>query len=139
MKYLSVAFFMALGFLAHGQNITGKWRTFDDKTQEKKAIIEIYKDRDLYFARIVESFVGQESTLCETCKGTRKGKPIIGLIIIEDLKKDGDAFTGGTILDPENGEVYKCHLKLMDNGTLKVRGYLGLPLFGRTQYWMRKI
>ena len=66
-----------------------------------------------------------------------KNKPIIGLVVIENIKKDGNKFNGGTVLDPDNGETYKCNLKLKNN-KLEVRGYIGFSLLGRTQYWVRK-
>lgn len=138
MKYLSILFILTLSITANGQTIVGQWETYDDKTKEKKAIIEIYQANSLYFAKIVKSFTGEKNTRCETCKGTKKNKPIIGLVIIENIKKDGNEFNGGSILDPENGETYKCYLKLINNNKLKVRGYLGVSIFGRTQYWIRK-
>lgn len=138
MKYLSIFFILILSITANGQTIVGQWETFDDKTKEKKAIIEIYQKDNHYFAKIVKSFIGEENAICETCKGTNKDKPIIGLVIIENIKEDGNEFNGGTILDPENGETYKCYLKLETKNKLKVRGYLGVPLFGRTQFWIRK-
>lgn len=138
MKYLSIFFILMLSITANGQTIVGQWETFDDKTKEKKAIIEIYQKDNHYFAKIVKSFIGEENAICETCKGTNKDKPIIGLVIIENIKEDGNEFNGGTILDPENGETYKCYLKLETKNKLKVRGYLGVPLFGRTQFWIRK-
>ena len=54
--------------------------------------------------------------------------------IIENLKKAGDFFNGGTILDPENGATYKCYLRLLSKTKVKERGYLGIALLGRTQY-----
>ena len=138
MKHLCIIFIMALSFTAHGQSIIGRWKTFDDKTNEIKAVVEIYKSNNLFFAKIIESYVSEKNAVCETCKGTRKGKPIIGLIIIENIKKDGDEFNDGTIIDPENGKSYKCSLELIGNNKLKVRGYIGFSLFGRTQYWIRK-
>lgn len=129
---------MMLSLATHGQTILGQWETYDDQTNEKKAAIEIYETNQLYFARIVESYISEENATCESCKGKKKGAPIKGLIIIEDLKKKGDEFKGGTILDPENGKVYKCSLQLIDDNKLKVRGYLGISLLGRTQYWIRK-
>ena len=71
-------------------------------------------------------------------KGSKKGQKIKGLVIIEDIKKDGDEYNDGTILDPENGKEYKCYLELEEPNKLKVRGYLGFSLLGRTQYWIRK-
>lgn len=138
MKYLILFAILLLSIKGIGQTIIGQWETFDDKTKEKKAVIEIYKTNNLYFAKIVESFVGNKNDICGTCKGTKKGKPIIGLVIVENIKKDGNEFNGGSILDPENGETYKCYLKLIDTNKLKVRGFLGFSLFGRTQYWRRK-
>jgi uncharacterized protein (DUF2147 family) len=139
MKHLCIFFILISSITTmNGQSIVGQWETFDDKTKEKKAVIEVYQTDDLYFAKIVKSYVGEKNAICETCKGTQKNKPIIGLVIIENIKKDGNEFNGGSILDPENGETYKCYLKLMNNNKLKVRGYLGLSIFGRTQYWVRK-
>lgn len=138
MKFLFTFYMVILSFVGYGQSILGYWQTFDDKTNEKKAVVEIYKTDGHYFAKIVESYVSDKNAVCETCKGERKGQPIIGLVIIESLKKDGSQFNSGIILDPENGKTYKCHLELVDNKKLKVRGYLGVSLFGRTQYWIRK-
>ena len=64
-------------------------------------------------------------------------RSLVGLQIIKGLKKDGDEFGGGKILDPDNGKLYKCYITLEDVDTLKVRGYIGFSLFGRTQYWYR--
>lgn len=138
MKYLYTLFILIVSFVSYSQSIIGQWETFDDETKEKKAMIEIYKTDNLFYAKIIESYTSDKNAVCETCKGTTKGKPIIGLIIIENLKQDGNKFNGGTILDPENGETYKCYLKLKGNDKLKVRGYLGVSLLGRTQYWKRK-
>ena len=128
---------MTLSFTLNGQSIIGQWETYDDKTKEKKAVIEIYQTDNLYFGKIVKSFSLEKNALCENCKGINKNKPIIGLVVIENIKKDGNKFNGGTVLDPDNGETYKCNLKLINN-KLEVRGYLGFSLFGRTQYWVRK-
>lgn len=138
MKYLSILFFLILSLTTTAQTITGQWETYDDKTNEKKAVIEIYQTKGLYFAKIVEKFVGEKNSVCDNCEGEKKGQPIIGLVVIEDIKKDGDEFSGGTILDPESGKTYKCYLELVEDNKLKVRGYLGFSVFGRTQYWMRK-
>jgi uncharacterized protein (DUF2147 family) len=86
----------------------------------------------------LDSYISEEGKLCDRCKGSKKNQPIQGLVIIEGLEKDGDEFNGGTILDPENGKTYKCYLELVDKSKLKVRGYLGVSLLGRTQYWTRK-
>jgi uncharacterized protein (DUF2147 family) len=138
MKYTFLFTALFLGISVNAQEITGQWETYDDKTQEKKAVIEIYQTDNLYYAKIVESFVRGNDAICEKCEGAKKNQPIVGLVIIENLKEDGDEFNGGTILDPENGETYKCYLELINPNKLKVRGFLGISLFGRTQYWRRK-
>ena len=138
IKNILLLLITALSITANGQTIIGKWETFDDKTNEKKAIIEIYNKDNIYFAKIVETFIGPKNATCQKCKGTKKDKPIIELVIIENIRKNRNEFDGGTILDPESGVIYRCYLKLIDNNKLKVRGFVGFSIFGRTQYWRRK-
>ena len=58
--------------------------------------------------------------------------------ILWGLRKQGDEYTGGEILDPFSGNIYRAKLSLLENGTvLKVRGYVGVSLFGRTQIWKK--
>jgi uncharacterized protein (DUF2147 family) len=60
------------------------------------------------------------------------------MTILNNLKKNGNEWNGGTILDPNNGKTYKCKIEVVDGGArLKVRGFIGLSLLGRTQYWLR--
>ena len=76
--------------------------------------------------------------VCDQCKDERKGHKIVGMTIAEGLKKDGDEYNGGKILDPENGKVYKCKMTLNDAGDeLEVCGYIGFSLLGRSQIWKR--
>ncbi len=138
MKKLLLLLVLLISANSFGQTILGQWETTDDKTGEKKALIEIYQKGDQYFAKIVDSYISEKGKLCDRCKGSKKNQPIEGLVIIEGLEKDGDEFNGGTILDPENGKTYKCYLELINKSKLKVRGYLGVSLLGRTQYWTRK-
>jgi len=137
MKHLYLFTILILTVTANGQSIIGKWVTYDDETNEKKGVVEIYKKNTSYFAKIVKNLDGEKNAVCEECEGAKKNKPIIGLVIIENLKKDGSVYEGGTILDPETGETYSCYLELVNVNKLKVRGYLGFSIFGRTQYWRR--
>ncbi|MBP1840639.1 DUF2147 domain-containing protein [Formosa algae] len=138
MKHLFLFFLISMSITVSAQNIVGQWETYDDKTNEKKALIEISETNDVYSAKIIDKFVGDKDSVCEKCEGEKKNHPMIGLVIIEDIKKDGDEYSDGTILDPESGDVYSCYLKLVNANKLKVRGFLGVSLFGRTQYWIRK-
>ncbi len=75
---------------------------------------------------------------CERCQGERKGKPIFGMDILTGLHADGDEWTGGEILDPDSGKVYKAKIKLIDGGKkLVLRGFIGISLMGRSQTWVR--
>ncbi|MGB0895691.1 MAG: DUF2147 domain-containing protein [Flavobacteriaceae bacterium] len=140
MKHIALYLLITvLSFTANAQTIVGQWETYDDKTKEKKALIEIYNTGNRYSAKIIKSFVGEQNAVCKECEGDKKNKPIIGLIIIEDLIQNDTEYNGGTILDPESGEVYSCNLKLINANKLKVRGFIGFSLLGRTQYWRRKL
>ena len=74
---------------------------------------------------------------CIKCTGTDKDKPILGLIIIKGLSKDGHEYNGGKIVDPESGKIYKSFIKLIGKDKLEVRGYIGFALIGRSQTWLR--
>ncbi|GHV42769.1 hypothetical protein FACS1894180_0020 [Bacteroidia bacterium] len=119
------------------QNLIGKWQTIDDKTNSPKSVVEIYQKDGKLYGKIIQLFrpadQDQDPT-CDVCTDYRKGKKLIGMDIITGMVKDGDAYSGGKILDPENGKVYTSKIWIdAKTGKLKVRGYLG-PFF-RTQIW----
>ena len=131
---------LAAGLLAADSGATpaGRWRTFDDKTGKAKAIIVLYEEKGLLFGR-VETLVDPDAVkICDKCSDERKGQPVTGMVVVRRMKKEGEEYTGGDILDPKNGSVYRCKMRLVDQGRkLSVRGYLGLSLFGRSQTWIR--
>lgn len=137
-KAIATLFLIFLTITSFAQEITGKWYTVDEKTSEKKAVIEIYKQGNLYFGKIDEILIGDKDFICTECTGDKKNKPTLNMVIIENMKFDDDEYTGGTILDPESGTEYKCLIALENTNKLKVRGYVGFSLLGRTQYWVRK-
>jgi uncharacterized protein (DUF2147 family) len=117
----------------------GRWKTIDDKTGNPKAIVRIYEDHGRLFGRIEQSLNPKAGKFCDKCKDERKGQPIAGLVIMRGLTKRGQEYSGGDILDPDNGSVYRCKLRLEDQGKkLSVRGYLGFSLLGRSQTWIRE-
>ena len=76
--------------------------------------------------------------LCRKCPGSQQGKPLLGLVFIDGMRRSGLNYDGGTILDPETGTSYSANMKLSPDGnTLKVHGYVGIPLFGQSQTWKR--
>lgn len=119
------------------QTILGKWKTIDDETGKARSIVEIYEDNGKVFGKILEIVnPKKKNALCTKCDGENKNKPIVGLQIIQKMEKSKNGYEGGTILNPDNGKVYKCRLQLEeDSNTLRVRGYLAF--FYKTQYWKR--
>ncbi len=118
----------------------GLWETVDDKTGAARAIVRIYDQDGKLFGRIERSFTpGAENRVCEVCTDERKDRPIIGLLIIRNMRSTDGEYSGGDILDPDTGTVYRCKFRLDQNGrVLLVRGYIGISLLGRTQTWHRQ-
>lgn len=137
-KLILLLLCIATGVSAEAQTVTGKWRTIDDETGKAKSIVEIYESNGKIYGKVTEILdKGKEDKVCEKCSGAKKNKPIKGLVILEGLTKDGDEWSGGKILDPTTGKTYKCYITLESADKLKVRGYVGIALMGRTQYWQR--
>lgn len=134
---LFLALFIPLVFHAQHQNVIGKWKTIDDETGEPLSVIEIFENKGKIYGKVVRIFDPKNNRTCEKCSGDDKDKPILGLTVIKGLTKDGDVYSGGKILDPKHGRLYKCYITIHDTDKLKVRGYIGFSLIGRTQYWHR--
>ncbi|MGQ7944524.1 DUF2147 domain-containing protein [Flavobacterium sp. WC2509] len=132
-----VVFFLVISNM-QSQSVLGKWKTIDDETGQAKSIVEIYEKSGKIYGKIIDIINPQKrKDLCTKCSGEDKNAPILGLVIIKGLVKDGDEYNGGKILDPLKGEEYKCFITLDEKDKLKVRGFIGFSLFGRTQYWYR--
>jgi uncharacterized protein (DUF2147 family) len=116
----------------------GVWKTFDDKTGAARAIVRIYLQDGLLFGKIEGSFTpGVEKRVCQVCSDERKNQPMLGLVIIRNMKHTDDEYSGGDILDPDTGKVYHCKMHVEDGTRLVVRGYIGFSLLGRNQTWQR--
>jgi uncharacterized protein (DUF2147 family) len=141
---LSVLPFLAAVVFAQGSALTspaGRWKTIDDATGKAKAIVVVREENGKLYGKVekvLDSDQPGPNPLCLKCEGALRNLPITGLQVLWDLKKDGAEWTGGQILDPHNGKVYRCIVALDDAGRkLKVRGYIGIALIGRTEYWQR--
>lgn len=136
---LALIFCFIGGFLtANAQSVLGKWKTFDDETGEAKSIIEITEKGGKIYGKVIEILnPAKKDAKCRNCSGADKDKPVLGLEVLKGLSKDGTDYSGGKILDPNNGKLYKCNVSLDGKDKLKVRGYVGLSAFGRTQNWTR--
>ncbi len=119
--------------------LLGQWKTTDDDSGKEKAVVEIYQSEGKFYGKITKLLLPEDQgKVFEKGEGNEKDKPVVGLIILKDMSLDGDEYSGGTITDPNNGKVYKCKIEVLDNGEkLKLRGYKGVSLIGRTEYWNR--
>jgi uncharacterized protein (DUF2147 family) len=121
---------------------TGLWKTIDDKTKAERALVRISESGGVFTGRIEKLLApdAKPDAKCDKCDDDRKDKLILGLDIVRGVKKgsDDDLWDGGTILDANEGKVYKVRMKPVDGGKqLEVRGYVGMPMLGRTQTWIR--
>jgi uncharacterized protein (DUF2147 family) len=138
MKFFIAAIFLMFTISLHAQSVTGKWQTIDDETGKVRSVVEIYSEKGKVFGKIIEiTDKSRQDRLCDACSGANKNKAMLGMVIIKNLEKDDDEWEDGTILDPESGKVYKCYITLEETNKLKVRGFIGFSLLGRTQYWTR--
>ena len=136
---LSLLITVSHNFTFAQSDITGKWKSFDDETLEVKSIVEVFEKDGKYYGRIVKLFrksSEDQDPVCTECdaEDPRLKKKIIGMEILKDMKKIGEEYSEGTILDPKNGKVYRCKIWIEDED-LKLRGYLG-PFY-RTQTWKK--
>jgi len=130
------------GAWADESSPVGLWKNIDDLSGKPRALIRITESNGTLQGRIEKLFREPNEDAnpkCDKCSDYRKDQPVVGMVILTGLKKDGDEYNGGDILDPNNGKVYRSKLHLVDGGRkLNVRGYIGLPMLGRTQTWLRQ-
>lgn len=139
-------FIIAMLFIATIANcqvekILGRWTTIDDKENIPVSIVNIYKGTDgKYYGQIEKILVkDEENKLCTECEGTLHNKPVVGMVIVNNMEWRDGKLQGGTILDPDNGKTYYAKMwvdaetgKLILRGSLDKRG-----LLGRNQEWVR--
>lgn len=136
-SHIFILFLLSSSTNLAAQSIVGIWKTIDDTDHVEKSHIEIYQQDGLYFGKVIKLLEGATVEVCTKCKGEKKDKHLVGMILLENLKKSNDQWKGGHILDPASGKTYKCYVQLETDDKLKLRGYLGIPALGRTQYWYR--
>jgi len=135
---LLVAF--SIAGMAQIDKIVGKWKTIDDKDGTAKSIVYIFKATNGKYYGKIEKLFQDPDKLCTECEGANKNKPELGMLIINNMEEKDGKLTGGTILDPKNGKVYRCNISLeTENGEkLSVRGSLDKGgWIGRSQTWIR--
>ena len=141
---LGLALALASGLVAaQATSPAGLWKTVDDNTKREKSLVRIVESGGVYTGK-VEKIIDPDSpkdAVCKDCTDDRKDQPVLGMTIIRNMKPsagDKNVLEGGDVLDPNNGKVYSAKLTLVDGGKkLDVRGYIGMPMLGRTQTWQR--
>jgi uncharacterized protein (DUF2147 family) len=138
----AVTLALSAGSVWAQMNPVGQWHTIDDKTGEAKSQITIVEKSGVLNGT-VEKLLRKEAkpdAVCDQCTDDRKGKLILGMEIIRGARKtEGkDVWEGGKILNPENGKIYSLRMTPIEGGKkMEVRGYIGSPLIGITQTWIR--
>jgi uncharacterized protein (DUF2147 family) len=117
----------------------GAWKTIDDATGKEKAIVRITEAGGVLTGKIEKLFDSTKlDSKCDECTDSRKGQPVIGMTFLRNVKKGETHWEGGDILDAANGKVYRVRMTpSSDNKSMEVRGYVGTPMFGRSQKWVR--
>jgi uncharacterized protein (DUF2147 family) len=120
----------------------GLWKTIDDKTKTERALVRITEAGGVLSGRVEKVLAADAvpGSKCDKCDDDRKDQPMLGLEVVRGVKKSDtdNQWDGGTILDAAEGKIYKVRLQPADGGRkLDVRGYIGMPLLGRTQTWIR--
>ena len=119
----------------------GLWEQVDENSGKPESWFKITERNGVYVGNLVKIFFKpgeDENWVCDRCEGAEKGAPVLGLALIKGMRRNGDSYENGTIMDPRDGSVYRALMRLSPDGNkLEVRGYLGISLFGRSQVWNR--
>jgi len=132
----------ALPGMAAAQNTpVGLWKSIDDETKTEKSLVRITEAAGTLTGKIEKLMdPTKQDAKCDKCSDARKDQPVLGMTIITGVRAGSDKtlWEGGEILDPNNGKTYKVSIKPIDGGKkLEVRGFIGAPMLGRTQTWIR--
>jgi uncharacterized protein (DUF2147 family) len=139
---VATATLVALPARADEASPIGLWKTIDDVSGKPRALVRITESNGSLQGKIEKAFPRpdeDQNPKCDKCEGENKNAPMVGLMILSGMTKADGEYVGGQILDPENGKVYRSKMRLTDNGNkLDVRGYIGVPMLGRSQTWLRQ-
>ena len=119
------------------QNAVGHWQVFNgDGTPGGK--VDTYLENGKLFGKVTEVRPGRTThDLCDRCSGEYKNQLILGMVILRNFHPSGDDWVDGTVVDPENGTEYKGKIWAVGNDKLRLRGFIGISLLGRTEGWVR--
>lgn len=130
-----IALLLIYGFLMSAQSPVGTWVTIDDETGKEKSHVEIYEKDGKLYGKIVKLLLNPQTTLCEVCEGERKNKPLVGMLVIYDMRKSGDKWEGGKVYKADTGKEYNGFLKMKGADRLIVTGKF--MFITKSQTWRR--
>ena len=149
LPFIMIFLFVAVFFIASAKaesTIIGTWKQVEDQGVDKGKVgsyIEIFENNGVYSGKIVKLLISPADKICDKCKGDLKNKPLIGMVILQNMKKTEDIdkelgvlYAGGTIMDPDEGDTYKCKMWVKED-VLTVRAFIGISLLGRSGQWFR--
>ncbi len=119
------------------QNAIGHWQVVDsDGTPGGK--VDTYLENGKLLGRVTEVRPGRTTKdVCDKCSGEYKNQLILGMVILRNFHPEGEDWVEGTVVDPENGKEYKGKIWAVGNDKLRMRGFIGISLLGRTASWVR--
>lgn len=149
LKRLLLCFAIGIASIAHAtptpQDISpaGIWKTVHDETHKERSLVRVTLQHGV-LTGVIEKILDPQvpaDARCQSCTGSLQGKPLVGMAILSGLaqnKSTPEVWEGGQVLDPNNGKTFKVKLTVAAGGNeLHVRGFVGSPLIGRTQIWVR--
>ena len=137
--FLGIGLMLSCSLMYAKSSLEGNWVTIDDKTGEKRAVVHLFVKQDTLYGTIEKVYAKPGDTgVCKDCPGDFKDKPTLGLQFVWGLKeKEKNSWDDGHILDPKSGKIYRAQMQVKSD-KLYVRGYVGIPMLGRTQIWERE-
>jgi uncharacterized protein (DUF2147 family) len=139
--FLAFAATIAGNAIAAEPTPVGVWTTIDDDSHQPRSEVEISEDNGVLSGKVVHIYPKPDEPAdprCIDCKGERHNQPVLGMTILWNMRRNGDNWDGGEVLDPETGDTYRATMHpTADGKKLELRGYVGISLFGRTQVWER--
>ena len=138
MKFKILIISLCFPAFLWSQEVIGKWKTINEDTGEARSIVHIYEENGEVHGRVIRILnESKRDKLCTKCKGDDKNKKIEGLVLMKSFHKDEDQYVDGTIMNPDDGKIYKSKMWLDNDNPdlLNVRGYVGI--FYKTVQWQR--
>lgn len=115
-----------------GDVLLGDWVTPDNDR------IRIFRQGDLFFAKPAPYPWQEPRTDVNNPDPGLRARSLIDAMILENFRYEGEKWVDGTAYDPNNGKTYRCEIRLQGDRELAIRGFVGIPLFGRTEIWRRE-